>query len=118
MRHGGARPGAGRKPAPGESFEAARRRKESALAPLREQELARRRELLVDKRVVEREIFALVSAERESWLYFPSDVAGEVAAALGADVARVEIVLERVVRQALTRMTAARLRSGRAPDAA
>lgn len=32
MRHGGARPRAGRKPAPGESYEAARRRKEAAVA--------------------------------------------------------------------------------------
>lgn len=47
-RHGGARAGAGRKAAPGESYEAARRRKESALADLREAEARRVRGALID----------------------------------------------------------------------
>ena len=53
--HGGRRPGAGRKRASGESYEAARRRKESALADLREAEVARRRGESLDANCVEQE---------------------------------------------------------------
>ncbi len=58
-RHGGAREGPkdkrGRKPAPGESFEAARRRKERALADLREIEVGIKRGALLEVERVERE---------------------------------------------------------------
>jgi phage terminase Nu1 subunit (DNA packaging protein) len=45
---GGKRRGSGRRGATGESYEAARRRKETALADLREQEVKKRREESVD----------------------------------------------------------------------
>jgi phage terminase Nu1 subunit (DNA packaging protein) len=52
---GGKRPGAGRKPAPGESFEAARRRKEIALADLRQIEVRVKRGELLEAEAVSRE---------------------------------------------------------------
>jgi hypothetical protein len=54
MPRGGYRPGAGRKPAAGESYEAARRRKESALADLRVPEVNVRRGNLLDADAVAR----------------------------------------------------------------
>jgi hypothetical protein len=106
---GGKRPGSGRKRAPGESLEAARRRKESALASLRETELDRRRGDLVDKRLEEKRLFELIRAEREVWLNFAASVAGELAAVLGTDTAKTEIALEQLVRRQLGQMTAGRL---------
>ena len=52
---GGRRPGAGRPPKKRESFEAAQRRKESALADLRQIEVAVRRGALLEKDAVQRE---------------------------------------------------------------
>lgn len=103
---GGKRPGSGRKPAPGESLEAARRRKESALADLRGLEVDKKRGELVDKRLVEKHLFELIRAERERFLNWPADVAGRLAATLGVDATRLEIALEAEVRAMLGTMTA------------
>src|SRR6476660_434183 len=51
---GGKRPGAGRRPLSGESYESARRRKEIALANLREYEAKRRGGELLDAAAAER----------------------------------------------------------------
>src|SRR5262245_62020685 len=91
------------------SLHGARTKKEQALATLRWIEVRKKREELVDRRLVEREVFALILAERESWLNFPAEVAGTLAAELRVDAATVEILLERLVREQLARMTAATL---------
>jgi hypothetical protein len=72
MPRGGQRPGAGRKPAPGESFEAAQRRKESALADLRQLEVDRKRGEVIEVAVVRRVAHAAAQGWRDSWLNWPS----------------------------------------------
>src|SRR5205807_1156275 len=102
MRHGGARPRAGRKPAPGESYEAAGRRKETALDDLRELEVRKRRGELVDAAQVAREwadvlrtvragMLAIVSRLRARLPHLTPDahaVDHEIRAALTAAIAR------------------------------
>ena len=71
-RRGGKRPGAGRKPAPGESYSAAKRRKESALADLRQLEAQQKRGQLVPAEAVVREWEGIVRSVRAGILAVPS----------------------------------------------
>jgi len=68
IKWGGKRAGAGQKPAPGESFKAARRRKESALADLRQLEVRTRRGVVVERDAVERSAFKWARVQRDAWL--------------------------------------------------
>jgi hypothetical protein len=106
MPRGGARPGAGRKPAPCESLQAARRRKESSLADLRGLEVEFKRGELVNAREVEKRVFELIKATSERIQNWPADIAGRLAARLGVDAATLEVELETEVRTLLASMTA------------
>src|SRR5207249_8054010 len=100
---GGKRPGAGRKAAAGESFEAARRRKESALASLRELELRRRRGKLVEVREVRAAHFSIARVIRDSFQNAPARFGPELAARHGIKDSFPFIVdLEQVIRTVLT----------------
>jgi phage terminase Nu1 subunit (DNA packaging protein) len=70
--HGGARKGAGRPKAPGESLSEARRRKETALADLRQMEVRKRAGELVPVDDVGRTGSNLVRAARSRLLAVPS----------------------------------------------
>jgi hypothetical protein len=61
----------GRPRAPGESYEAARRRKESALADLRRIEVLAKAGTLVEIKAAEKMLFELIRAEREAWAGCP-----------------------------------------------
>jgi len=99
---GGKRPGAGRKPAAGESFEAARRRKESALASLREHELRRRRREFVEVREVRDAHFKAARIVRDALQAAPARFGAELAAKHGiADSFAFTVDLERMIRTVL-----------------
>jgi hypothetical protein len=102
---GGARIGAGRKRAPGESLEAARRRKETALADLRQLEVRRRRGELIDVAIVKRVVSDAAQGYRDAWLNWPARVAAVLAAGWGIDGAQVHRDLEDAVRAQLNEMT-------------
>jgi phage terminase Nu1 subunit (DNA packaging protein) len=95
---GGARPGSGRKPRAVESLSEARRRKEVALANLRELEEGAKRRTLVLAADVEREWAGILRDVRARILAVPSRVRSQVPelTADGTDV------LERELRDALT----------------
>lgn len=97
---GGWRPGAGRKPAPGESFEAARRRKESALASLRELELAKRRGEFVEAAAATRAKADENRRLRSRLLAAPSRVRARCPHLTEQDIAAVD----REIRDALTEL--------------
>jgi hypothetical protein len=101
---GGARIGAGRKRAPGESLEAARRRKETALADLRQLEVRRRRGELIDVAIVKRVVSGAAQGYRDGLLNWPSRVAPILAAGWGIDGAQVQVDLDRAVRTLLVEL--------------
>jgi hypothetical protein len=70
MPSGGARPGSGRKPAPGISLREARRRKEEALAGLRQLELQRKRREWDDELI--REMERAIREVRNALLALPA----------------------------------------------
>lgn len=98
MPHGGARPGAGRKRAPGESLEAARRRKESALADLRVLEVRRRGGELVAADAVAREWADILRRVRTGVLAVTSRVRAQLPHLTAQDAA----VIDRELRDALS----------------
>lgn len=60
---------------------------------------------LIDRELAERRVYELATASRDSWLTWPSDDAGGIAADLGvADVGLVRRVLEKWVRARLGRL--------------
>jgi phage terminase Nu1 subunit (DNA packaging protein) len=87
----------GRPPAPGEALQAARRRKEVALADLRELEVNRRRGQLLDATAVEREWAGVLRAVRAGVLA----VASRVRARLPHLTAHDAQVLDEELRAAL-----------------
>ncbi len=96
--------GAGRKQAPGESLEAARRRKETALADLRQLEVRRRRGELAEIATVTRVVRNAAQGYRDAWLNWPARVAAVLAAGWGIDGAQVHRDLEDAVRVHLTEL--------------
>ena len=94
---GGKRPGSGRKRAPGESFEAARRRKERALADLREDEVKKQREKLLDADAVAREWGDVLRRLRASVLAVTSRIRARLPHLTAHDAA----VINEELRQAL-----------------
>jgi phage terminase Nu1 subunit (DNA packaging protein) len=95
---GGKRPGAGRKPAPGESYEAARRRKESALADLRQDEVRRRRRQFLDAEETERAWMGFLGDVRNGVLAVTSRVRAQLPHLTAHDAQ----VIDREIREALT----------------
>jgi hypothetical protein len=98
---GGARPGAGRPRAPGESLEAARRRKETALADLRQLEVHARKGELLDAAPTLRSVEAFARVYRDTLLALPTAHAEQLSAELGVEVGRLVPALERLVREVL-----------------
>lgn len=96
-RQEGRQGGPGRPPAPGESLEAARRRKETALADLRVLEARRRAGELVDVEAVAREWADVLRLVRSSVLAVASRVRARLPQLTAADVA----VLDEELRAAL-----------------
>src|SRR5262245_1023894 len=94
----------GRPRAPGESYEAARRRKESALADLRRLEVESAEGKLIHEGAAMKRLWELIRAEREAWLNWPADVAASLAATLGVGTAAVEIALEQAIRAKLEKL--------------
>ena len=94
----------GRPRAPGESYEAARRRKEIALADLRRLEVVQAEAKLIHEGAAMKRLFELIRAEREAWLNWPADVAASLAASLGVGTAAVEIALEQAIRAKLDKL--------------
>ena len=92
------RPAAGRKRAPGESYEAARRRKESALADLRQLEARKRKGEVLDAETVAREWERLAGDVRSGLLAIPSRLRSRLPHMTAEDLA----VLDEEVRAALT----------------
>ena len=95
---GGKRAGAGRKPAPGESYEAARRRKESALADLRQFEAQAKRGALLEADAVAREWSDVLRQVRAGVLAVTSRVRAQLPHLTAHDAG----VLDRELRQVLT----------------
>lgn len=95
---GGKRTGAGRPRAPGESFEAARRRKETALADLREHEVRLKKRTVLDADAVTREWEDILRTVRAGVL----SVVSRVRAQLPHLTAHDADVIDRELRQALT----------------
>jgi phage terminase Nu1 subunit (DNA packaging protein) len=97
MPRGGKRAGSGRKPAPGESLESARRRKETALADLRQLEVQKRRGELLEAEAVAREWGDLCRTVRAGVLAVPSRIRQRVPSLRAQDVD----VIDRELRDAL-----------------
>jgi len=97
----------GRPRAPGESFEAARRRKESALADLRQLEFRRRKGELVELSVAERTVAAFIRELRSLILEQPALECDALAEAFTQDPtpAGVKREHERANRDLLERMS-------------
>jgi hypothetical protein len=108
MPRGGKRVGAGHPPAPGETFRDARRRKESALADLRQLEVRVRRDQLVERALGERSGAAWSHELLQDVLGIPvleaDNVAEALAAAPGPHTALRE--LERICRALAERLAA------------
>lgn len=96
--HGGKRSGAGRPRAPGESLQNARRRKETALADLREIEVRRRRGELLEAAEVGRDWQAMLRQVRAGLLAIPSRLRSKVPTL----DARTMQILDAEIRRALT----------------
>lgn len=95
---GGKRPGAGRPRAPGESLEAARRRKETALADLRQIEVRKRREELLEADAVQRGMQDDYRQVRAGMLAVPSRLRAKIPTL----EPRVVQMLDAEIRRALT----------------
>lgn len=70
---------------------------------------AKTRGELVDRVAVEKLVTAQATAERNSWLTWPSRVAALIAAEVGADAGQMQAALERYVRAHLTELGSAEL---------
>lgn len=88
----------GRPRAPGESLEAARRRKETALADLREQEVKRRAEKLLNAEAVDREWRGTLRSIKAAMIAVTSRVRAQLPHLSTHDAA----VIDREIRAALT----------------
>jgi phage terminase Nu1 subunit (DNA packaging protein) len=97
---GGKRRGAGRKAAPAESYEAARRRKESALADIRQLEANKRKGELVEVDAVAREFASLCGTIRGALLAVPNRLRERLPHLTPEDV----LVIDEEIRAALTRL--------------
>jgi hypothetical protein len=92
------------------SFAEAQRRKEAALARLRELEFEQKSGRLCDVAIVHSEVFAIARAERDALMNWPSRVAPLLAAEFGIDQVRLAVSLERHIRQFLTERSDPQLR--------
>ena len=102
--HGGARPGAGRPKGTTKSsnaaiFNEARARKETALADLRELELATKRKELVAASEVDAEWRSLLGAVRSGMLAVPSRVAPELVTL--TDERQIEDAIQAAIHEAM-----------------
>jgi hypothetical protein len=82
----------------------ARRRKESALADLRQIEVKRRRGELIEVARVKAIVEASARAYRDSWLNLAARVSGPLAAQLGVGGAALETALEDMIRRHLSEL--------------
>ena len=82
----------------GESYEAARRRRETTTADLRELELHQRRGELLDRRATVRQVEQWTREERDAFLALPADVCEAGSIDLGVDERVLRLWLERVMR--------------------
>ena len=93
----------------------AQRVKEKYLALLRRLEYEQKAGRLGEVEEMERRVFALARANRDAWLNWPSRVASEVAAEVGADPHVVVTVLEKHVRRHIAELGAPESGSGAEP---
>jgi len=93
-----------RKRAPDPAGETDRARLERIRADQAELELARARGALVDRREVERHVFARARAERDAHLAWVARVAPAVATEIGADPAALFAALDREMRRHLEQL--------------
>ena len=84
---------------PSNTLSEARRRKETALAELRELDVRVRRGTLVERAAVEKRVFANIRASRDLLQNIPDRLAGVLAAE--TDQARIHALLTQEIRQAL-----------------
>lgn len=94
--------GAGDAPQAGHgTLDEAIRRKETALATLREQEVAEKAGKLVDAAAVRTELFRIARQERDALLNWPARAAPLMAAKLGVDQVALTVLMEEHVRDFL-----------------
>lgn len=84
------------------SYSEAQRFKENYLAKLRQLEFEVKSGKLVDRAIVEKEVFALAREDRDAWQTWPAQVSPLMAADLGVDQVRLAVALEKYVRQHLS----------------
>lgn len=80
------------------SLAEAQRRKELALAEIRELDLEERAGRLVDADAVRKRVFEMARVERDAWLNWPARIGADLAAALGVEAHALTTELERHVR--------------------
>jgi phage terminase Nu1 subunit (DNA packaging protein) len=85
----------------GESYAEAQRRKEIAVANLRELELSLKKSELVSRQEVEDAAFTRARIERDALLNWPQRIAPFIAAALNADINLTTVTLEMHIREFL-----------------
>ncbi len=86
----------------------AQRRKEVALAEMRELDLEARAGRLVDAAVVHKRVFEQTRIERDAWMNWPARIGPLLAAQFGAEAHAMTTELERHVRDHLTERATAR----------
>ncbi|KZK84887.1 hypothetical protein PsAD13_01420 [Pseudovibrio sp. Ad13] len=67
---------------------------------------------LIDRRAAVNHVFDLARKERDSWLQLPARIAANMAAELGVDAHKMELLLDEVIRDHLARLSEIKIELG------
>jgi hypothetical protein len=109
LRQEGIDPEIGEEPGGEVSFMRARLANEILKAQLQKVKLRKAKAELVDRSKAMQLVFDLARRERDAWIGWPARIAANMAAELGVDPRRLEVALERYLRQHLSELAEVRV---------